>query len=66
MMVPMAHYTYERIQPLNEARKIDQHLTALYNLTELAEASKILLGAQHRSKGWLSHYSGMLSFLLTV
>ncbi|KAL9986739.1 hypothetical protein ACROYT_G000926 [Oculina patagonica] len=50
MMVPVAQYTYERIQPLNEARKIEQHLTALYNLTELAEASKILLGAQHRSK----------------
>ena len=56
MMMPMAHYTYERILPLNEAHKVEEHLTALYNLTELAEASKILLGAQYRSKGWLSHY----------
>ena len=51
MLMPMAHYTYERIQPLNETRKIEEHLTALYNLTELAEASKILLGAQYHSKG---------------
>ena len=49
--MPIARYTYERIPPLNDARNIEQHLTALYNLTELAEASKILLGAQYRSKG---------------
>ena len=53
MLMPIARYTYERIPPLNEARNIEQHLTALYNLTELAEASKILLGAQYRSKGVL-------------
>lgn len=54
MLMPIARYTYERIPPLNEAHDIEQHLTALYNLTELAEASKILLGAQYRSKGVLS------------
>lgn len=53
MLMPIARYTYERIPPLNEARYVEQHLTALYNLTELAEASKILLGAQYRSKGVL-------------
>ena len=53
MLMPMAHYTYERIKPLNEARDIERHLDALYNLTELADASKILLGAQFRSKGGL-------------
>lgn len=54
MLIPIARYTYERIPPLNEARDIEEHLTALYNLTELAEASKILLGAQYRCKGVLS------------
>lgn len=53
MLMPRARYTYERIPPLNEAHNIEQHLTALYNLTELAEASKILLGAQYRCKGVL-------------
>lgn len=53
MLMPIARYTYERIPPLNEAHNIEQHLTALYNLTELAEASKILLGAQYRCKGVL-------------
>lgn len=66
MLMPIARYTYERIPPLNEARNIEQHLTALYNLTELAEASKILLGAQYRCKG-VCLYSltpGLLSFIV--
>lgn len=50
MLMPMARYTYERIKPLNHASDIETHLTALYNLTELALASKILLGAQYRTK----------------
>lgn len=49
----MARYTYERIKPLNEASDIETHLTALYNLTELALASKILLGAQYKTKGMM-------------
>lgn len=68
MLMPIARYTYERIPPLNEARNIEQHLTALYNLTELAEASKILLGAQYRCKGVFKFlYSlppGLLSFIV--
>lgn len=51
MLIPMAHYTYERIPPLNEADMIERHMDALYKLTELADASKILLGAQYRSNG---------------
>ena len=51
MLMPMANYTFERIPPLNETHDIERHLDALYNLTELADASKILLGAQYRSKG---------------
>ena len=53
MLMPMARYTYERIKPLNEASDIETHLTALYNLTELALASKILLGAQYKTKGMM-------------
>ena len=53
MLMPMASYTYERIKPLNDSNDIEGHLDALYNLTELADASKILLGAQYRSKGGL-------------
>ena len=53
MLMPMASYTYERIKPLNDSNDIERHLDALYNLTELADASKILLGAQYRSKGGL-------------
>ena len=53
MLMPMASYTYERIKPLNDINDIERHLDALYNLTELADASKILLGAQYRSKGGL-------------
>ena len=51
MLMPMADYTYERIPPLNDTDVIERHMDALYNLTELAEASKILLGAQYRSNG---------------
>ncbi|XP_073244839.1 poly [ADP-ribose] polymerase tankyrase-like isoform X3 [Porites lutea] len=50
MLMPMASYTYERIKPLNDINDIERHLDALYNLTELADASKILLGAQYRNK----------------
>lgn len=53
MLMPMASYTYERIKPLNDSNDIERHLDALYNLTELADASKILLGAQYRCKGGL-------------
>ena len=53
MLMPMASYTYERIKPLNDSNDIERHLDALYNLTELPDASKILLGAQYRSKGRL-------------
>lgn len=53
MLMPMASYTYERIKPLNDINDIERHLDALYNLTELADASKILLGAQYCSKGEL-------------
>lgn len=53
MLMPMASYTYERIKPLNDINDIERHLDALYNLTELADASKILLGAQYRNKGGL-------------
>ena len=64
MLMPVARYTYERIPPLNEARNIEQHLTALYNLTELAEASKILLGAQYRCKGVLRILYSRFTFFL--
>ena len=68
MLMPIARYTYERIPPLNDARNIEQHMTALYNLTELAEASKILLGAQYRCKGVLrvlySFPSGLPCFFI--
>ena len=47
----MAQYTYERIRPLNESDVIEQHMDSLYNLTELADASRILLGAQYRRNG---------------
>ena len=60
MLMPMADYTYERIQPLNDNEIIQRHMDALYNLTELAEASKILLGAQYRSNGGFHEFIALL------
>ena len=51
MLLPVAHYTYERIKPLNESAEVERHMDALYNLTELADASQILLAAQYRNEG---------------
>ena len=52
----MVSYTYERIKPLNDGNDIEIHLGAAYNLTELPDASEILLEAQYRSKGGLHRY----------
>ena len=51
MLIPVSNYRFERIQPMNHMRDVERHLDALHKLSELAFVSKVLLGAQYRSKG---------------
>ena len=51
MLLPVSNYRFERIRPLNEMRDVERYYDALQKLSELAFVSKVLLGAQYRSKG---------------
>eukprot|EP00795_Rhopilema_esculentum_P008747 gene8747-14770_t len=50
MMVPPAHYAYERIIPLNTLNEVKKYLERLNMLTDLSTASELLLAAQHKKQ----------------